>query len=211
MTTHRLIISGILIAMLLACATAPAFAAFDWNSGAGITWAYGATGTNPPTPGKDIEKIGVGSDSNQYVFRMYLDSAPTTSDYGTIYGIYLGASSPPTDYSIESLLKKNTKGVLSYSYLLGDTSFNLATNGFSRLDNGKTLEWKIDKTDVTGDWNFLLGATANSSGETVYDHTNVAATPIPAAAWLLGSGIIGLIGIRRRNQKRLSVERSILG
>jgi hypothetical protein len=24
-------------------------------------------------------------------------------------------------------------------------------------------------------------------------------TPIPAAAWLLGSGLMGLVGIRRRN------------
>ena len=209
--THRLIMPSILITMLLACATVPAFAAFNWNSGAGITWAYGATGTNPPTLGTDIVKIGVGSDSSQYVFRMYLNGAPATRDYGTVYGVYLGESSPPTDYSIESLLKKNTKGVLSYSYLLGDTSFTLAPNGFSKLDNGKTLQWKIDKIDVTGDWNYMMGVTSQASGETIYDHTNVAATPIPAAAWLLGSGIIGLIGIRRRNQKRLSVEKSILG
>ena len=26
-------------------------------------------------------------------------------------------------------------------------------------------------------------------------------TPIPAAAWLLGSGLVGLVGIRRRSQK----------
>jgi hypothetical protein len=29
----------------------------------------------------------------------------------------------------------------------------------------------------------------------------VTPTPIPAAAWLLGSGLLGLVGIRRRKEK----------
>jgi hypothetical protein len=28
---------------------------------------------------------------------------------------------------------------------------------------------------------------------------NLNAVPVPAAVWLLGSGLLGLIGIRRRN------------
>jgi hypothetical protein len=28
---------------------------------------------------------------------------------------------------------------------------------------------------------------------------NAAPVPVPAAAWLLGSGVLGLIGLRRRN------------
>ncbi|NVN98839.1 MAG: VPLPA-CTERM sorting domain-containing protein [Geobacteraceae bacterium] len=28
----------------------------------------------------------------------------------------------------------------------------------------------------------------------------VTATPIPAAAWLLGSGLLGLVGVRRRKK-----------
>ena len=32
--------------------------------------------------------------------------------------------------------------------------------------------------------------------------TDPAATPIPAAAWLLGSGLVGLVGVRRKYQGR---------
>ena len=35
-----------------------------------------------------------------------------------------------------------------------------------------------------------------------YDLTRAAVTPIPNVAWLLGSGIIGLIGLKRRAIKR---------
>ncbi|MBU1249272.1 MAG: hypothetical protein KKB70_11275 [Proteobacteria bacterium] len=37
-----------------------------------------------------------------------------------------------------------------------------------------------------------------SSSEAMYVKMNFTATPIPAAAWLLGSGLIGLLGIRHR-------------
>jgi hypothetical protein len=31
--------------------------------------------------------------------------------------------------------------------------------------------------------------------------TNVAAVPVPAAAWLFGSGLLGLIGVARRRRQ----------
>jgi hypothetical protein len=34
-------------------------------------------------------------------------------------------------------------------------------------------------------------------GETSF---NVAAVPVPAAAWLLGSGLLGLIGVARKSR-----------
>jgi hypothetical protein len=33
------------------------------------------------------------------------------------------------------------------------------------------------------------------------NEANVTSTPIPAAAWLLGSGLMGLVGLRRKQQK----------
>lgn len=49
----------------------------------------------------------------------------------------------------------------------------------------------------------LIGLNDNGSSDGDFDDIILAATPtatpIPAAAWLLGSGLLGLIGIRRRS------------
>jgi hypothetical protein len=67
---------------------------------------------------------------------------------------------------------------------------------------------------VNNDITYLKGVNGvtNSAGQLVFPGTvdtyatytiganiDVTPTPIPAAAWLLGSGLLGLIGIRRRN------------
>ena len=36
--------------------------------------------------------------------------------------------------------------------------------------------------------------------ETIFDNVRLEAVPIPAAAWLFGSGLLGLIGITRCNK-----------
>jgi hypothetical protein len=43
-------------------------------------------------------------------------------------------------------------------------------------------------TTTLAGYDYIIGA-----------NIDVTPTPIPAAAWLLGSGLLGLIGIRRRN------------
>ena len=45
----------------------------------------------------------------------------------------------------------------------------------------------------------LLDLTTNTDGTTTVNYVApTAATPIPAAAWLLGSGLMGLFGMRRK-------------
>ena len=63
----------------------------------------------------------------------------------------------------------------------GGTGFDLAESGF---------EW-IQYIKVEG-------ITGFAEGE-IDAFADVAPVPIPAAIWLLGSGLIGLVGIRRRN------------
>jgi len=77
---------------------------------------------------------------------------------------------------------------------------------FQATENGgKALEWRVREGG-----NFVIGSSFTwwaasmlpgdcyGSGKLTYD---VMAPPSPNAAWLLGSGLIGLIGLKRRKRK----------
>lgn len=58
-------------------------------------------------------------------------------------------------------------------------------------------------------WGLPSGSPSDLTGHTIFAETHcggvtadVSATPIPGAAWLLGSGIIGLIGLKRKKSKK---------
>jgi hypothetical protein len=59
-------------------------------------------------------------------------------------------------------------------------------------------------TVLTDDLNSSLGLVATlrfnkTTGETILNPTDTCPVPVPAAAWLLGSGLLGMFGLRRRN------------
>jgi hypothetical protein len=209
MTRHKLIISSILITLVQMLLIVPAFATLTWgNNDPNVTWITdpvndvvndGAT----PSTAKDILKIGMGDDisNSQYVFRMYLNgSVPNQADAGTIYNIYFSADNPPIDHYMTYSFSYDGAGKFHKS-----TSSDLDSWAFGRPDGsfGKILEWKVNKDEIQGSIFNFMGATTDSTGLLTGTHPyDIVATPIPAAAWLLGSGIIGLIGIKRRNQNR---------
>jgi hypothetical protein len=52
-----------------------------------------------------------------------------------------------------------------------------------------TVITNIDKVTFT---------TTYPAGTLAVDNINIIPTPIPAAAWLLGSGLMGLLGLKRK-------------
>jgi hypothetical protein len=89
--------------------------------------------------------------------------------------------------------------------IVGPTAYLLAKDGNANDTNPATHAWYlynltalgwtgVEDITITGLW----PAQGSFSHVTLYGTTPV---PIPAAAWLFGSGMLGLIGVRRRMKK----------
>lgn len=100
-------------------------------------------------------------------------------------------------------------GITEAGYTENSVDFYLADFRFA--DNSQDYiidEWTWVDLSVLGDV-IGLEATLSSSDVGAYgmntpayfamDNLNASPVPVPAAAWLLGSGLLGLVGIRRRN------------
>lgn len=191
----------------LATLSPPAHAGlYDWNQGTVITVADPDTTASAST---NITSISYAAKDGYHYFKMDLEAAPDTS---TVYGIYLSTPKPegPVEpksllgiqYVSENQLVSTARGkfsLLTHSFIVeSEATLNDVTSAL----NGKSLEWKIAASEVGSSF-WWLGATLTSDLN-VLDRTNMAATPIPAAAWLFGSGIVGLVGIKRKKQKKLT-------
>ena len=59
--------------------------------------------------------------------------------------------------------------------------------------------WSFEEGDAdsfSGEWNVAWGQ--DLSHLSIYETSDVPEVPVPAAAWLFGSGLIGLVGVARR-------------
>jgi hypothetical protein len=186
---------GVLFAALfLATISQPAYAHFydSWISAPTILDSPSDAGGGA----KDITGRWYAKDASYQYFRMDVAGAITHSEHANLYSI---------------LLNTNPNAV---------TAFTLTGNGFLHLPlyadfglfqdtNGvaNRLEWKIAKTDLTlPDVFTLSGITFDLAffpfPIDVKDTTKAFTTPIPSAVWLLGAGLLGLIGLQRRRGRK---------
>jgi hypothetical protein len=105
-----------------------------------------------------------------------------------------------TDYETEDNISVYVETDLGTTYLAdwdGDALDTLIADGYV---------WYAISADISDDstWaTFVLDVATNGSNEgakldDVYFEGTFAPVPVPAAVWLLGSGLVGLIGIRRK-------------
>lgn len=150
----------------------------------------------------------IGSSSNHTNYFILIDSA---AGGGTILGIggidYLirifHDSSEGDKNSVTWSGQGNQSGLFRWAgawTAMGPTPDVI----YSKANGGKTLKWDVSRF-LPGDFTFAGATDTTTGGDDVCwfkDTTTPTPTPIPGAAWLLGSGLVGLVGLRRRSRKQ---------
>lgn len=134
--------------------------------------------------------LDVGFDDSAYEFQRYfstdaLGSISLGDAMDASYGLYDPDSVNLYIYSMLSDLSNQP------------SEFTLATLVFSSLDVTTALD------SISPGFSLTINELGDASGNPIpftVSGTQISAIPVPAAAWLLGSGLIGLVGIRRRYQ-----------
>jgi hypothetical protein len=101
-----------------------------------------------------------------------------------------------------------TNRTFSFEYTTDGTTWS--TNSVSYSGSSTWLPLSLDLASVPSadnNANFAIRLLADQSANTTFsvDYVKFDGTPvpIPAAAWLLGSGLIGLVAVRRRRMKKM--------
>jgi hypothetical protein len=169
--------------------------------------------------GQDIRNAFYAVNDGYKYFRMELYGSPNqdANGYASIYGFFINSGNgwnfplyldPLVVPTVDSFLNATVTPTLSgnLQFLPDGRTFNnlLGIVAFDdlRFDrNGKYLDWAIPQNQLPDNFTWLA-ATLHSSTLTVLAKTAAVAPPIPSAALLLGTGIIGLVGLRRRGFRK---------
>ena len=154
-------------------------------------WASGSTTTSSVILGGSTGLTSAKSGTNS-VYSLYNsvavgNTATTTAGATSSYKNKLSATQGNLGVAINGPTSKYTELSLA----------NLANNNTQTLyywNNGLTTDAAAKIGANATDTGFATSIITNADGST----TIVTPTPIPAAAWLLGSGLMGLVGVRRK-------------
>jgi len=214
--------------LLLSVGSATAASVLDFGIIAPTGGTISYAGAGAPHVGVDIEVdnvVGLATPSNPNVARDLVDaklSFTTGASSGVwtwgggqgssiqlVGGVDLnddGDAADPGDIPIGSTLMSGEFGFASAAYFGG--LFHITGSSFIDSKHNDLLEfYGLPSVLYSGNFNISFNAPFTGQGEAFSsdmvlsgDITNTP-VPIPGAVWLLGSGMLGLVGVRRRFKK----------
>ena len=139
---------------------------------------------------------------------LYLNFDPSFDVSNLLFDYYLGSTGPQALNVSTGLDAYKADGDGFY-----DIWFNFPTADGSTFSGGQTVVYDITSTALItassfnflsapagGSGPFLAASKWQSTGPDGLDSAWVAAVPVPAAVWLFGSGLLGLVGVARRKK-----------
>lgn len=166
------------------------------------TWSINDTDAVAVTPNYlDITNVTVAANGGNYDISMALNGDIGSATTGLeLYQVNFGNTESTlfTDPTISTLaFKFKTSSPVFYAENLETNSeIPIVSGNVSTVNNKSTLIWFVNQSFLNDNMNYFAGQT--SFNGIVKDITPASTTPIPGAIWLLGSGIMGLVGLRRR-------------
>jgi hypothetical protein len=170
----------------------------DYAMAAGDTVSFDVLFT-ADADGDTLESVtlNLGYDAAELSFDSYSYDTLTAAGWGEYFGTVDDTGSALANYNVSVFLGSGIAVGANESISMGTFTFT-ATNGL--LADGLEDLWVIDSL---GGYNSKVVFNGNE-GEFVstlitdQGAADVAPVPVPGAVWLLGSGLIGMLGLRRR-------------
>lgn len=184
----------------------------SWLLGGSMGYNLGVTGNNSVY-------YDVSTQSHLSVSGTGISGFVTAQEIHSDSGIY-GATniSTPAPSVIPVLFTATLGSVTGIQYNLDLQGNSSASFGFRECGGGYGSCGALASSEMTSDyahsllWGGISSVTdangnpivlSSALGETGFNYMNAAPVPVPAAVWLFGSGLLGLIGVARRKARVL--------
>lgn len=156
-----------------------------WDNTAGLLWYQDLTDFVDQTYGEQIASIGALSGDG---WRMATDSD---------IDLLLDNSYQEIDASFTNT-RYSSGGSYEYYYYYG--RYDKVPDGYVNMHSMMLVRWDtVSATGIDNLSNYLDSSSNDRTGAWVVK--DFSAVPTPAAIWLLGSGLLGLVGVRKKLKK----------